>query len=73
MNPKTGMPYENGLVSVTILSEQSVDGDALSTSCFALGAEKGMALVESLENTEAVFITETGKFLYSSGFPISNK
>lgn len=69
LNPKTGMPYENGLVSVTILSDKSVDGDALSTSCFALGAEKGMELVESLENTEAVFITKEGKFLYSSGFP----
>lgn len=73
LNPKTGMPYKNGLVSVTILSDQSVDGDALSTSCFALGAKKGMELVESLENTEAVFITENGEFLYSSGFPVSDK
>ena len=71
LNPKTGMPYKNGLVSVTILSDQSVDGDALSTSCFALGAEKGMELVEKLENTEAVFITEEGEFIYSSGFPAS--
>ena len=63
----------NDLVSVTILSDQSVDGDALSTSCFALGAKKGMELVENLKNTEAVFITENGEFLYSSGFPVSDK
>ena len=67
------MPYANDLVSVTILSDQSVDGDALSTSCFALGAKKGMELVENIKNTEAVFITENGEFLYSSGFPVSDK
>lgn len=70
LNPKTGMPYENGLVSVTILSDQSVDGDALSTTCFALGLEKGMELIESLKNTEAVFITEDGELHYSEGFPV---
>jgi len=44
-----------------------VDGDGLSTTCFALGLADGMALVESLDNTEAVFITEDYELHFSSG------
>lgn len=54
----TGYPCDNGLLGVTILSEKSVDGDALSTSCFVLGLEEGKKLVESLDNVDAIFITE---------------
>lgn len=68
LNPKNGYPYDNGLVSVTIISEKSVDGDALSTTCFALGLEKGMELINSMENTNAVFITEDGELHFSENF-----
>ena len=71
LNPKTGYPYDNSLVSVTILSEKSVDGDGLSTACFSLGLEEGMRFIEDLPDTEAVFITEDYKLHYSSGFPRS--
>jgi thiamine biosynthesis lipoprotein len=67
LNPKTGYPYENDLISVTILSHKSVDGDGLSTSCFALGLEKGLALVESLPQTYAIFITNNYDVVYSKG------
>ncbi len=67
LNPKTGYPYENDLVSVTIISDKSVDGDGLSTSCFALGLEEGMALVESLDGIHAVFITADGKLHLTKG------
>ena len=67
LNTKTGYPIQNNLLSVTILSENSIDGDALSTACFALGLEEGMALVESLESIEAIFITNDNKLHYSSG------
>lgn len=58
---------ENGLLGVTILSSSSMEGDALSTTAFVLGPEEGMALIESLPDTEAVFITEDYKLHYSSG------
>ena len=57
LNSKTGFPYNNGLLGVTILSEKSVDGDALSTSCFALGLEDGMKLIQSLDGVDAIFVT----------------
>ena len=65
LDPFTGYPYENGLTQVTILSEQSVDGDGLSTTCFALGLEGGMKLADSLDGVYAVFITEDGEIHYS--------
>lgn len=67
LNPKTGYPYENDLISVTIISDKSVDGDGLSTSCFALGLEEGMALVESLDGIHAVFITADGELHLTKG------
>ncbi len=68
LNPFTGYPYANELTSVTIISDTSVDGDSLSTSCFALGLEKGLELINSLENTYACFITQDGQLHYSKGF-----
>ncbi|HIX51987.1 MAG TPA: FAD:protein FMN transferase [Candidatus Lachnoclostridium stercoripullorum] len=67
LDPKTGYPYENGLTAVTIVSEKSVDGDGLSTTCFSLGLERGMELVNSLEHVWAVFITDDGELHYSDG------
>lgn len=68
LDPFTGFPADNGLASVTILSNTSAQGDALSTSCFLLGPEQGMALVESLEDVEALFVTTDGQLLPSSGY-----
>ena len=67
LNPKTGYPVENELYEVTIISDSSVDGDALSTTCFALGLEDGMKLIESLDGVEALFITNDYKIHTSSG------
>ena len=58
LDPDTGRPVENGLLAVSILSSRSVDGDALSTVCFALG----------LDGVYAVFVTEDMQLHYSAGF-----
>ncbi len=56
LDAKTGWPVQNELASVTIFSESSVWGDALSTAVFALGVEAGAALVVRLDGVEALFI-----------------
>lgn len=61
LDTKSGYPSSTGLLSVTILSKKSIEGDALSTSCFALGLEKGRSLIDSLEGIDAIFITEDYK------------
>ncbi|MDU0939184.1 MAG: FAD:protein FMN transferase [Clostridiales bacterium] len=67
LNPKTGYPYDNNLYQVTIISDSSLDGDCLSTTCYVLGLEKGMKFIESLKDFEAVFITSDQELHYSSG------
>lgn len=64
----TGYPVENDLTQVTIVSASSMDGDALSTACFALGLADGLALIESMDGMEAVFVTADGRLHFSSGF-----
>ncbi|MCK5812467.1 MAG: FAD:protein FMN transferase [Clostridiales bacterium] len=67
LSPFTGFPYKNNIAGVTIFSDYSIDGDALSTTCFSLGLEQALNLVESLENIEAVFIDNVGQIHKSSG------
>lgn len=69
LNPSTGYPYDNGLSSVTIITDSSVNADALSTTCFALGLDDGMKLVNNTDHVEAVFITSDDKLHYSDHFP----
>ena len=63
----TGWPVQNELASVTIFSDSSMEGDALSTTAFVLGTENGLRLIESLEGVEAVFIARDRTVTYSSG------
>lgn len=67
LNPKTGYPYDNGLLSVTIIGENSCTCDTLSTTCFALGRDAGTALIESMGGYYAIFITSDYKLWYTSG------
>jgi thiamine biosynthesis lipoprotein len=62
-----GRPVQNGLLSVTIIADRSIDADALSTAAFALGEEKGRALIEAQPNVEAVFVTQDRQVILSSG------
>ncbi len=66
LNPRTGWPEQNELASVTILSESSMEGDALATAAFVLGPAKGMELIESLPGIEAVFIARDRQVSFSS-------
>ena len=68
LDPATGLPCQNDLLGVSIISRNSVDGDALSTVCFALGLEEGLALIDSLEDTYALFIAGDYQLHYSQGF-----
>ena len=58
---------QNELASVTIRSESSMEGDAVSTAAFVLGKEEGMRLVESLEGFEAIFIERDRTVTGTSG------
>ncbi len=63
----SGWPVQNELASVTIFSDSSMEGDALSTAAFVLGTENGLKLIESLDGIEAVFIAKDRTVTGSSG------
>lgn len=67
LDPNTGYSCESGVESVTIISDTSVQGDGLSTTCFALGIEDGLALINGLDHVEAIFVDLDGNLVYSDG------
>ena len=67
LDPKTGYS-SRGLQSVTIINKSNTFADGLATAVFVMGKEKGMKLIESLNDTEGMIIDSTGKIFYSSGF-----
>lgn len=64
LEPVTGYPYDNNLLQVTIISEKSVDADALSTAAFGLGLEKGSALIKGQKDVKAIFVTDDYRLHY---------
>ena len=75
--PATGYPVENELMSVSIISDKSIDGDALSTSTFSLGLKDGYKLIDSLDGVDAIFVTKNKDVYITSGlkdsFELSDK
>lgn len=67
INPDTLMPW-NEYVSVTILCTDSGVADALSTAVFNMPFQQGEKLIESMADTEAMWVYPDGKEIYSSGF-----
>ncbi len=67
LDPATGMPVQNTLASVTIVCERSADADALSTACFVMGEEWARTLIESLPDTEALFVRRDGTVSATTG------
>ncbi len=66
LDPETGYPVNNGLLSVTIISDSGILSDALSTACFVLGYEKGKALAEAY-GCGVIFVTEDKKVYAENG------
>lgn len=67
LDPSTGWPIQNDLAGVSIFTDSSFDGDALSTTLFALGEKDGLALAEELEGVEVLFITREDALSYTRG------
>ena len=75
-SPKDGYPVENELYSVTVVSENSMIADALTTSFFVLGKEESLKRIPLIEKTlgvkiSAIFIEKNHHISFSENFPYS--
>jgi thiamine biosynthesis lipoprotein len=58
IDPETGYPVNNNVVSVTVVSDDATTCDALSTAIFVLGKAKGKELAKRFKNTTAVILSK---------------
>jgi thiamine biosynthesis lipoprotein len=72
IDPRSGQPVTNGVVSASVLAPTCMLADGLATAVMVMGPEAGLALIESLDGVEALIVVERrGRFLEehpSSGF-----
>ena len=66
LDPHTLQPAR-GCQSVSVIAKEGIWADGLDTGIFVLGAERGMELVEQLEDVEAIIVDRDGRVLISSG------
>ncbi len=56
INPKTGYPEKQNILSATILATDCITADAYATSCMIFGLEKSKKLINSLSGVEAYIV-----------------
>ena len=61
LDSSSGYPSETNLYSTTIICDDSILADALSTACLALGYDKSILLLEKFDHVSAYFITNDNK------------
>jgi len=73
IDPRSGYPVANHVVSVSIIADTCTVADGLATAVMVMGAEKGLALVNGLETVEGLIIVKnpdgTLADHYSTNFP----
>lgn len=69
IDPSTGYPADNGLVSVTVICQNGMLADCLSTALFVLGEEDALAYWRDYdgEDLELVLVTEDDRVVVTQG------
>ena len=75
LDPRTGRPVNNGVVSATVVAANCTVADGLATALMVMGPEKGLALVDRLSAVESLIVVRqsdgTLKDFPSRGFVIN--
>ncbi len=75
LDPRSGYPISNGVVSVSIVADTCTVADGLSTAVMVLGPQKGLELINRLDNVESLIVTrqQDGALIdhYSKGFIVN--
>jgi len=59
IDPKTGRPVSNGVVSVSIVAENCTLADGLATAVMVMGASKGLEFIDRLDGVQGLSIVES--------------
>lgn len=60
LDPRTGLPVQTDVASVTVFCPSSTMADALSTTLFIAGSHEGAQVADAHEDTAAYFILQNG-------------
>ena len=58
IDPRTGYPVSNGVVSVSIIADNCTLADGLATAIMVMGTEKGIELVNRMQNVECFIVVQ---------------
>ncbi len=67
LDPETGYPVDNGLLSVTVVTDDGTLADSLSTALFVMGEEGALSYYEKTGGFELVLITSDGRVIVTPG------
>lgn len=65
LNPHTGYPTETDIISATVVSDRSLDGDGYSTALVAMGSARALEFAKAHESIDVVLLTRDGQLLSS--------
>lgn len=66
-DPRTGYPIETAIVSLTIISDQSIDGEIWTSRLFGQSVQDILTTVKHLPGIECIIINKQGLVSYSDG------
>ncbi|WP_342755257.1 FAD:protein FMN transferase [Pantoea sp. MBD-2R] len=66
LDPATGYPLDNELLSVTVICDHSIDGDIFTTLLYGMGVRQGLAYLGQNPQIEAIFVTKDRQVICSS-------
>lgn len=67
MDPYTGYPIDNALISVTVIADNAIDADALTTCGYVMGLKKALGLIERINGITAIFVTQNHEIYITGG------
>lgn len=56
IDPRVGRPVANSVASVTVIAPTCMRADALATAVMVLGADEGLALLDSIDDVEGLLL-----------------
>ncbi|WP_303835872.1 FAD:protein FMN transferase [Ruminococcus flavefaciens] len=67
IDPDDGYPTDNGFVSVTVIGDNGLNCDCLSTALFVAGEDGYENIIKEYADYDFIFVTDDEKILYTKG------